>query len=160
MAAYGSESSRWADVLHFWPGLTQSGSRGSPIRDTLYRRLQPFRYLHDCSDCFRPERLPDGIYTHWNTPPYHGAYPTRTLTMPDGVSVRRRLGSTKGVLAIIVEYKSTSPDHIVSWRILGAKSSLNGVIACRAYEKCRYCRTACSLAADNGSVGETGIRKS
>ncbi len=31
------------------PLMTHSGSRGSPIRDTLYRRLQPFRHLHDAS---------------------------------------------------------------------------------------------------------------
>jgi hypothetical protein len=24
---------------------------------TAIRRLQPFRYLHDCSDCFRRERI-------------------------------------------------------------------------------------------------------
>jgi len=24
--------------------------------DPLHQRLQPFRYLHDCSDCFRPEQ--------------------------------------------------------------------------------------------------------
>ena len=36
----------------------QSGSRGSPIRDTLYRRFQPFRHLHDSSGCFRLERSP------------------------------------------------------------------------------------------------------
>jgi hypothetical protein len=24
---------------------------------TAIRRLQPFRYLHDCSDCFRLERI-------------------------------------------------------------------------------------------------------
>ncbi len=24
---------------------------------SLHRRLQPFRYLHDCSDCFRPDRF-------------------------------------------------------------------------------------------------------
>src|SRR3981189_1895415 len=42
------------------------------------RRLQPFRYLHDCSDCFRLERLPDGICTHWKAPPLHGAHPKRT----------------------------------------------------------------------------------
>ena len=24
--------------------------------DPLHQRLQPLRYLHDCSDCFRPER--------------------------------------------------------------------------------------------------------
>ena len=28
----------------------------SPIV-TANRRLQPFRYLHDCSDCFRLERI-------------------------------------------------------------------------------------------------------
>src|SRR5712672_3234912 len=43
------------------------------------RRLQPLRYLHDCSDCFRLERLPDGICTHWKAPPLHGAHPPRTL---------------------------------------------------------------------------------
>ena len=32
------------------------------------RRLQPFRYLHDCSGCFRLERLPGGTYTHWKAP--------------------------------------------------------------------------------------------
>jgi hypothetical protein len=51
----------------------------SPIRDTLNRRLQPLRYLHDCSDCFRLERLPGGACTHWKAPPLHGAHPTRTL---------------------------------------------------------------------------------
>jgi len=25
------------------------------------RRLQTFRYLHDCSDCFRPEHSPGGF---------------------------------------------------------------------------------------------------
>src|SRR6516164_6256134 len=28
-----------------------------PIRGPLYRRLQPFRHLHDCSGCFRRERV-------------------------------------------------------------------------------------------------------
>src|SRR5208282_845838 len=39
------------------------------------RRLQPLRYLHDCSDCFRLERLPGGACTHWKAPPFHGAHP-------------------------------------------------------------------------------------
>jgi len=34
------------------------------------RRLQPLRYLHDCSDCFRLERSPGGPCTHWKTPPF------------------------------------------------------------------------------------------
>jgi hypothetical protein len=43
------------------------------------RRLQPLRYLHDCSDCFRLERLPGGACTHWKTPPCHGARQKRPL---------------------------------------------------------------------------------
>ena len=37
------------------------------------RRLQPFRYLHSCSGCFRLERLPGGACTRWKAPPLHGA---------------------------------------------------------------------------------------
>ncbi len=51
----------------------------SPIRDTLHRRLQPFRCLHSCSGCFRLEQLPGGTFTHWKTPPYHGAHPSRSF---------------------------------------------------------------------------------
>src|SRR6266404_7275274 len=47
------------------------------------RRLQPLRYLHDCSDCFRLERLPGGACTPWKAPPLHGAHPKQTLP-PDG----------------------------------------------------------------------------
>ena len=44
------------------------------LKDPLHRRLQPLCYLHDCSDCFRPERqLSGGIRTHWRTAPLHGA---------------------------------------------------------------------------------------
>src|SRR5471030_116208 len=49
----------------------------SPICDTHHRRLQPFRYLHSCSGCFRLERLPGGTCTHWKAPPFHGAHPAR-----------------------------------------------------------------------------------
>ena len=51
----------------------------SPICDQLHRRLQPFRHLHDCSGCFRLERLPGGACTHWKAPPSHGAHVKRTL---------------------------------------------------------------------------------
>ena len=50
------------------------------LRDPLIRRLQPLRFLHSCSGCFRLERLPGGICTHWKTPPCHGAHPKRTST--------------------------------------------------------------------------------
>jgi len=41
--------------------------------DTLHPRLQPFRYLHSCSGCFRLERSPGRTFTYWKTPPFHGA---------------------------------------------------------------------------------------
>jgi hypothetical protein len=40
---------------------------------TLFLDYQPLRYLHDCSGCFRLERLPGGACTHWKAPPCHGA---------------------------------------------------------------------------------------
>ena len=44
------------------------------LKDLLHRRLQPVRYLHGCSDCFRLERkLPGGIRTRGKTAPVHGA---------------------------------------------------------------------------------------
>ncbi len=49
----------------------------SPICDRLHRRLQPFRHLHDCSGCFRLERLPGGARTHWKATPCHGAHVER-----------------------------------------------------------------------------------
>jgi hypothetical protein len=55
------------------------GAGLSPIRDLLHRRLQPFCYLHDCSGCFRLERLPGGARTHWKAPPCHGAHVNRTF---------------------------------------------------------------------------------
>jgi hypothetical protein len=48
-------------------------------RDPLIRRLQPLRFLHSCSGCFRLERLPGGTCTHWKAPPFHGARQFRTL---------------------------------------------------------------------------------
>ncbi len=60
--------------ISFYTAWTHSGSGGSPIRDTLYRRLQPFRHLHDCSGCFRLGRWPGGTCTHWKS----AALPRRT----------------------------------------------------------------------------------
>src|SRR6202035_5073579 len=51
----------------------------SPIRDLLHRRLQPFCYLHDCSGCFRLERLAGRGSHHWKAPPSHGARKQRSL---------------------------------------------------------------------------------
>ena len=51
-------------LLTLWPASSPAAQGGS-----LHRRLQPLRYLHDCSDCYRLERqLPGGtrIYTASN----------------------------------------------------------------------------------------------
>jgi hypothetical protein len=46
---------------------------------SISRRLQPFGYLHSCSGSFRLEHLPGGAFTHWKTPPFHGAHPKEPL---------------------------------------------------------------------------------
>src|SRR5260370_42657972 len=52
----------------------------SPVHEeNCNRRLQPLRYLRDCSDCFRLERLPGGACTHWKAPPLHGARQMRSF---------------------------------------------------------------------------------
>ncbi len=45
-----------------------------------FQRLQPLRYLHSCSGCFRLELSPGGVLTHWEAPPYHGARHFRSST--------------------------------------------------------------------------------
>jgi hypothetical protein len=69
----------------------------SPIRDQLHRRLQPFCHLHDCSGCFRLERLPGGACTHWKAPPWHGAHVKWSFRIAEndrsaGIDVRERPG--------------------------------------------------------------------
>src|SRR5215831_7654203 len=60
----------------------------------ITRRLQLLRHLHSCTGCFRLERSPGGICTHWKAPPYHGAHPKRTFLLrgySEGKSARYRL---------------------------------------------------------------------
>jgi len=63
----------------------------SPIRDSLTRRLQPLRYLHSCSGCFRLERLPGGAFTHWKAPPLHGARHVETFILTAPSTLERLL---------------------------------------------------------------------
>jgi hypothetical protein len=58
--------------------LRPAHSRCHRISWLAIRRLQPLRYLHSCSGCFRLERLPGGPCTHWKAPPFHGARHFRT----------------------------------------------------------------------------------
>jgi hypothetical protein len=69
-----------AAVGSLWPWITRLGL-GRLAGDifiqrdnfTFYAPIQPFCCLHDCSGCFRLERLPGGACTHWKAPPCHGA---------------------------------------------------------------------------------------
>jgi len=66
------------------------------------RRLQPFRYLHDCSGCFRLERLPGGPCTHWKAPPCHGAHPKRkSMARARWPQSRRTGGAARRVLVAL-----------------------------------------------------------
>jgi hypothetical protein len=58
--------------------LRPAHSRCHRISWLAIRRLQPLRYLHSCSGCFRLERSPGGICTHWKAPPFHGARQQQT----------------------------------------------------------------------------------
>ena len=49
------------------------------FRGTLNRRLQPFRYLHSCSGCFRLEPSRVGLAPTGKAPPFHGARQKRTF---------------------------------------------------------------------------------
>jgi hypothetical protein len=60
-------SSQWTFTTYSLPVSRRTHSRcGLHTRAVTNswhanRRLQPLRYLHDCSDCFRLERLPGGL---------------------------------------------------------------------------------------------------
>src|ERR1700681_2192908 len=65
------------------------------LEEHANRRLQPLRYLHDCSDCFRLERLPGGTCTHWKAPPLHGARQVQTLELYSITSSARERRSSE-----------------------------------------------------------------
>jgi len=44
-----------------------------PVRGPLYRRLQPFRHLHDCPGCFRRERVAGWVSHPLESAAFHGA---------------------------------------------------------------------------------------
>jgi hypothetical protein len=60
--------------------------------DPLHRRVQPLRYLHDCSGCFRREQnRRAGFAPAGKAPPFHGARRTPGFTRdcPDGEQAGR-----------------------------------------------------------------------
>ena len=58
-------------------GLLSIHSRCGPHTRAVTSYTEGFSHFvtsHDCSGCFRLERLPGGACTHWKAPPSHGAH--------------------------------------------------------------------------------------
>ena len=89
----------------------------SHFHDPLHRRLQPFRYLHDCSDCYRLERkLPGGICTRWKTVPLNGAHDKgRYHLLTSSVSLRVREGDF--CRQIVKEFTSGIAEELTETRM-------------------------------------------
>ena len=72
VSAFPASTGRSARASPF-SRLAQRSLTLQPVRSPshlvpLHRRLQPLRYLHDCSDCYRLERKsPGGFRTHWKS---------------------------------------------------------------------------------------------
>jgi hypothetical protein len=67
MAAGSACASTFSRLARRSLALRPAHSRCHQVVARFTRRLQPLRYLHDCSGCFRLERLPGGICTHWKS---------------------------------------------------------------------------------------------
>lgn len=69
--------------------LRPAHSRRHQFVTLFTRRLQPYRYLHDRSGCFRLEPWPGGVLTHRKAPLFHGAHPKRnskrSVSVPESV---------------------------------------------------------------------------
>ena len=63
--------------------LRPAHSRRHQFVTLFTRRLQPYRYLHDRSGCFRLEPWPGGVGTHRKAPPLHGAHTLRAHSFPN-----------------------------------------------------------------------------
>jgi hypothetical protein len=67
MAAGSACASTFSRLARRSLALRPAHSRCHQVVARFTRRLQPFRYLHDCSGCFRLERSPGGACTHWKS---------------------------------------------------------------------------------------------
>jgi hypothetical protein len=82
-----------------------------PIRGPLYRRLQPFRHLHDCSGCFRLERVAGWAFHPLERAAFHGAHPGRSLSGYSAIPDSRR--SPRGFSDGIAHNVTVQPTIVV-----------------------------------------------
>ena len=80
MAAGSACASTFSRLARRSLALRPAHSRRHQFVTLFTRRLQPYRYLHDRSGCFRLEPWPGGVSTHRKTPPFHGAHPLEPFT--------------------------------------------------------------------------------
>jgi hypothetical protein len=87
---------------------------------------------HDCSGCFRLERLPGGACTHWKAPPCHGAHVDRSFRIAtvdvavggkQSFAPRLLIRDSPAVAAVsaartVCRISSSSPQPILHARVL------------------------------------------
>ena len=110
----------------------------SPICDALHRGLQPFRHLHDCSGCFRLERLPGGACTHWNAPPSHGAHVERSLRLPLNPALTEWPAAEKSFTSGIADFTRVSFQQV---GLIGGAFLLSLINLARPQHKVGSCRS-------------------
>jgi hypothetical protein len=79
MAAGSACASTFSRLARRSLALRPAHSRCHQVVARFTRRLQPLRYLHDCSGCFRLERWPGGICTHWKSAALSRRTPTPAI---------------------------------------------------------------------------------
>lgn|GEM_PF-1616536 len=80
------------------------------LYDPLHRRLQPLRYLHDCSDCYRLERKsPGGIRTHWKS-----------------TALARRTSNSGGLSSLFGSSLVFFPDRVVARPVMRQEATRDG----------------------------------
>ena len=121
------------------------------LDDPFHRRLQPGRYLPDCSDCSRPKRpLPEGTCTLSRTVPFHGtrlcrALPGDEFVLPPSLANSRPLRARSGAKDLRqLDTSNGCQDHTLlpsasAPFVLRARSPLTSELALR-YRRARRCR--------------------
>ena len=96
-------------------GIAVGYTRRITNSDPLYRRLQPLRYLHDCSDCYRPERFSRvGLSPTDKAPPWHAYAITGHLGCLRNFRFLRSVND--GFSASNLESSSARPGQVLSFR--------------------------------------------
>src|ERR1022692_4425010 len=102
------------------------------------RWLQPLRCLHDCSDCFRLERLPGGVRTHWKAPPLHGGHPQRTQIRDELKWLNSHLGAVRDLDVAIERLKTDNKQQPPAYRSWNENRADNHRHLARALRSARY----------------------